>query len=231
VIDSQTTIPVRRDATVDRVGSTQHQPVFARLQARAGAIEERRGGAERRRQLLDGLSGLVVEIGAGSGVSFAHYPAAVREVIAVEPEPSARERALQAARAARVPVRVVGGVAEQLPLADASVDAAVMAGVLCSVTDPARALAEVARVLRPGGELRFYEHVIARNGRLAGLQRFLDTTFWPRLFGGCHTARDTEAELLASGFTVEERERFSFRPTLLATPVAPRILGRARQGV
>jgi SAM-dependent methyltransferase len=210
------------------VASTQHQPVFARLQARAAAIEERRGGAERRRQLLDGLSGLVVEIGAGSGVSFAHYPSSVREVIAVEPEPSSRERALQAARAARVPVRVVDGFADQLPLADASVDAAVMAGVLCSVPDPSRALAEVARVLRPRGELRFYEHVIARNGRLAGLQRVLDTTFWPGLFGGCHTARDTEAALLASGFTVEERERFSFRPTLLATPVAPRILGRAR---
>jgi ubiquinone/menaquinone biosynthesis C-methylase UbiE len=208
-----------------------NRPVSAWLQARAGAIEERRGGAERRRQLLDGLSGSVVEIGAGSGVSFAHYPTSVREVIAVEPEPSLRERALQVAQAAPVPVRVVDGVAEKLPLADASVDAALMAGVLCSVPDPIRALAEVARVLRPGGELRFYEHVIARNGRLARLQRFLDATFWPRLFGGCHTTRDTEAALVASGFTVEERERFSFRPTLLATPVAPRILGRARQRV
>jgi ubiquinone/menaquinone biosynthesis C-methylase UbiE len=205
-----------------------NRSVFARLQARAGAIEERRGGAERRRQLLDGLSGVVVEIGAGSGVSFAHYPTSVREVIAVEPEPSVRELALQAAQAAPVAVRVVGGVAEQLPLADASVDAAVMAGVLCSVPDQSRALAEVARVLRPGGELRFYEHVIARNVRLARLQRFVDATFWPRLFGGCHTTRDTEAALLASGFAVEERERFSVRPTLLATPVAPRILGRAR---
>jgi ubiquinone/menaquinone biosynthesis C-methylase UbiE len=205
-----------------------NSPLFARLQARAGVIEERRGGAERRRQLLAGLSGVVVEIGAGSGVSFAHYPASVREVIAVEPEPSLHERARHAAQAAPVPVRVVGGVAEQLPLADASVDAAVMAGVLCSVPDQTRALAEVARVLRPGGELRFYEHVIARNRRLAGLQRLLDATFWPRLFGGCHTTRDTEAALLASGFTVEERERFSLRPTLLATPVAPRILGRAR---
>lgn len=205
-----------------------NRPVFARLQSRASAIEERRGGAERRRQLLDGLSGLVVEIGAGSGVSFAHYPTSVREVIAVEPEPSLREHALQVAQAAPVPVRVVGGVAEKLPLADASVDAALMAGVLCSVPDPNSALAEVARVLRPGGELRFYEHVIARNGRLATLQRLLDATFWPRLFGGCHTTRDTEAALLASGFTLDERERFSFRPTLLATPVAPRILGRAR---
>jgi len=208
-----------------------NRPLFAWLQARASAIEERRGGAERRRQLLDGLSGVVVEIGAGSGVSFAQYPTSVREVIAVEPEPCARERAVEAAQAARVPVRVVDGFAEQLPLADGSVDVAVTAGVLCSVPDQSRALAEVARVLRPGGELRFYEHVIARNGRLAGLQRLLDATFWPRLFGGCHTTRDTETALLSCGFTVEERERFSFRPTVLATPVAPRILGRARRAL
>jgi ubiquinone/menaquinone biosynthesis C-methylase UbiE len=104
----------------------------------------------------------------------------------------------------------------------------VIAGVLCSVTDPLAVLHELARVLRPGGELRFYEHVAARNARLATLQRLLDASFWPRLFGGCHTHRDTERTLLASGFAIETRERFSFRPTLLGTPVAPRILGRAR---
>jgi ubiquinone/menaquinone biosynthesis C-methylase UbiE len=202
--------------------------LFARIQARASAIEERRGGAERRRQLLRGLSGRVVEVGAGSGVSFAHYPAAVTELVAIEPDPELRERAIAATSAASVPVRVLDGVAERLPLADGSVDAAVFAGVLCSVGDPRRVLDETKRVLRPGGELRFYEHVIARNGRLRGLQRLLDATFWPRLFGGCHLIRDTESTLAACGFSVEERERFSFRPTLLATPVAPRILGRAR---
>jgi ubiquinone/menaquinone biosynthesis C-methylase UbiE len=207
----------------------QGRPIFARIQARASAIEERRGGADRRRQLLRGLSGRVVEVGAGSGVSFAHYPRAVTELIAIEPEPGLRERALEATSAASVPVRVVDGVAERLPLPDASVDAAVFAGVLCSVNDPQRVLGEVRRVLRPGGELRFYEHVVARNARLRGLQRLLDATFWPRLFGGCHPTRDTESTLAASGFTLEERERFSFRPTLLATPVAPRILGRARR--
>jgi ubiquinone/menaquinone biosynthesis C-methylase UbiE len=206
-----------------------NRPLFARIQARASATEERKGGAERRRQLLAGLSGRVVEVGAGSGVSFAHYPTSVLEVVAVEPEPNLRERAHRAASRAPVPVNVVDGIAEQLPLADASMDAAVLAGVLCSIPDPARALAEVARVLRPGGELRFYEHVLARNARLARLQRLLDATVWPRLFGGCHTSRDTERTLLLSGFTVEGRERFSFRPSLLATPVAPRILGRARR--
>jgi len=113
-------------------------------------------------------------------------------------------------------------------VADGSVDAVVIAGVLCSVDDPGAVLAEVTRVLRPGGELRFYEHVAARNRRLAAFQRLLDATFWPRLFGNCHATRDTEKTLRAAGFTIEALERFSFRPTLLATPVAPRILGRAR---
>ena len=214
--------PRRRAAAMNR-------PLFARLQARASAIEDRRGGAERRRQLLDGLSGRVVEVGVGSGVSFAHYPTSVQELVAVEPEPNLRRQALEAARSAPIPVHVVDGVTEHLPLPRASVDAAVVAGVLCSVEDPARVLAELARVVRPGGELRFYEHVQARNRRLSRLQRLLDATIWPGLFGGCHTSRDTEAALVASGFTVEARQRFSFRPTLLATPVAPRILGRARR--
>jgi ubiquinone/menaquinone biosynthesis C-methylase UbiE len=206
-----------------------NRPLFARIQARASAVEERRGGAERRRQLLEGLSGRVVEVGAGSGVSFAHYPPSVTHLVAVEPESGLRERARDAAKRAPVPVTVIEGMAEQLPLEDASMDAAVLAGVLCSVPDPLRALGELARVVRPGGELRFYEHVAARNARLARLQRLLDASFWPRLFGGCHTHRDTERTLTLSGFSVDALERFSLRPTLLATPVAPRILGRARR--
>jgi len=153
----------------------------------------------------------------------------VRE-LAVEPERILPERGLEAAERAPVPVEVVDGLAERLPLPDGSVDAVVLAGVLGSVPDPSRALAEATRVLRPNGELRFYEHVVARNRRrLAPMQRLFDATFWPRLFGGCHTSRDTEATLVASGFTLETRERWSFRPTLLATPVAPRIVGRARR--
>jgi ubiquinone/menaquinone biosynthesis C-methylase UbiE len=207
----------------------RERPVFARIQARASAIEERRGGAARRRQLLRGLSGRVVEVGAGSGISFAYYPRSVSELIAMEPERALRGRAVQAAERAPIAVQVRDGLAEHIPLPDASVDAVVFAGVLCSVADPRRVIDEARRVLRPGGELRFYEHVIARNARLRGLQRLLDATFWPSLFGGCRTTRDTESTLVAGGFAIEERERFSFRPTLLATPVAPRILGRARR--
>jgi ubiquinone/menaquinone biosynthesis C-methylase UbiE len=205
-----------------------NNPIFARVLARAAELEDRRGGAERRRQLLDGLSGRVVEIGAGSGISFGFYPAAVTELVAVEPEPHLRSLAEAAAADAPVTVRVVDGVAEDLPLGDGAFDAAVVAGVLCSVPDPARALGEIARVLKPGGDLRFYEHVLARDRRLARLQRALDATVWPHLFGGCHPTRDTEAELLAAGFSLDWRERFSFRPTAFAIPVAPRILGSAR---
>jgi SAM-dependent methyltransferase len=202
--------------------------LFAHIRARASVTEERRGGAERRRQLLTGLSGRVVEVGAGSGVPFAYYPATVRELVAVGPERILREPALEAAERAPVPVEVVDGLAERLPLPTRR--STQLAGVLWSVPDASRAQHEAARVLRPNGELRFYEHVVARNRRLARMQRLLDATFWPRLFGGCHTSRDTEATLVASGFTLETRERWSFRPTLLATPVAPRILGRARRG-
>ena len=207
--------------------SAASRPIFARVLARAALLEERRGGAEHRRRLLAGLRGRVIEVGAGSGVSFAYYPATVTELVAVEPEAHLRAMAQEAAAGAPICVRVVEGVADALPAQDASMDAAVVTAVLCSVPEPAAALRELARVIRPGGELRFFEHVAARSRRLARLQRALDATVWPRLNGGCHTSRDTEAAIGAAGFEIEERERFSFRAHALAAPVAPRILGRA----
>jgi ubiquinone/menaquinone biosynthesis C-methylase UbiE len=207
------------------------RPIFARMLARAAVCEERRGGAEHRRRLLAGLRGRVLELGAGSGVSFAYYPSTVTELVAVEPEEHLRAMAQEAAAAAPVPVRVVQGVADDLPAEDASMDAGVVTGVLCSVADPAAALRELQRVIRPGGELRFFEHVAARSARLARLQRALDASVWPRLNGGCHTSRDTEAAIRAAGFQIEERDRFSFRAHALGAPVAPRILGRARRPV
>lgn len=114
---------------------------------------------EHRDELLSGLSGRVVEIGAGNGMNFPHYPSAVEEVVALEPEAYLREKAEQAARGAPVPVRVDDAAAYPLPLEAASLDAAVARLVLCTVPEPARALAELRRVLKPGAELRFMEHV------------------------------------------------------------------------
>lgn len=204
------------------------RPLFARCLARSAAIAERRGAGVYRRRLLAGLSGRVVEVGAGTGVHFQYYPQSVTEVLAVEPEPHLRATAQAAARKAKVAIRVTPGVAEALPAPDASMDAVVSAGLLCSVPDIAAALAEFARVIRPGGELRFYEHVISRRRRAAMLQRGLDATgVWARAMAGCRTSRDAERAIARAGFRIESIERFTFHPTLLDLPVAPKILGRA----
>jgi ubiquinone/menaquinone biosynthesis C-methylase UbiE len=206
------------------------RPLFARCLARSAAISERKGGDAYRRRLVAGLSGRVVEVGAGTGVLFGHYPATVSEVVAVEPEPNLRTMADAAARRAPVPVRVVSGMADALPAADGSMDAAVSAGLLCSVPDPDAALAELARVIRPGGELRFYEHVVSRRPRAATLQRGLDASgVWAAAMGGCRTSRDTQTAIERAGFRIDRLERFTFHPTLLDLPVAPKILGRARR--
>jgi ubiquinone/menaquinone biosynthesis C-methylase UbiE len=201
-------------------------PLFARAYARVAAHEDARGGAENREELLGGLRGRVVEIGAGVGSNFAHYPQGVTEVVAVEPEPFLRRKAEEAAATAPVPIRVVDGLAEQLPLEDESVDAGVASLVLCSVPDQAVALAELERVIKPGGELRFYEHVISNRESRRRLQRFLDATFWPRIAGGCHMTRDTRAAIEQAGFLVQRSRRFPFPPGPFGIP---HILGSARR--
>jgi ubiquinone/menaquinone biosynthesis C-methylase UbiE len=189
---------------------------------------ERRGGAAHRRKLLAGLCGRVVEVGAGSGANFIHYPTSVSEVIAVEPEPYLRERAEQAARSAPVSVSVTPGGADHLPGEAAAFDAGVVSLVLCTVPDQQRALAELHRVIRPGGELRFYEHVVSESAWEARFQRLADATFWPRVAGGDHLARDTGAAIEQAGFQIEAFERFRFSPAAFL-PADPHILGVARR--
>ena len=201
-------------------------PLFARVWTRMAAREPAEQ-TEHRRETLAGLRGRVLELGAGSGANFAHYPDTVTELVAVEPEPYLREQAQKAAGEAPVPVTIVDGVADALPVADESCDAAVACLVLCTVPDQSVALAELRRVLKPGGELRFFEHVhgSSRAGRAA--LTALDRTLWPRMSGGCHPTRETADAIAAAGFTVTEMRRFGFSPG--PVPPIPHILGTARR--
>ena len=128
-----------------------------------------------------------------------------------------------------MPIDVVAGVAVPLDAAEESFDAAVVMGVLCSVPDPAAALAELRRVLRPGGELRFWEHVRSPGASFRALQRAGDALFWTRALGGCRTTRDTEAAIRAARFRVEWIERGFHSSSLLTVTSAPYILGIARR--
>jgi ubiquinone/menaquinone biosynthesis C-methylase UbiE len=181
-----------------------------------------------RRELLDGLAGDVVEVGSGNGLNFVHYPDSVTHVQAVEPEPYLRELATRAAvETATVPVTVLAGVADRLPLPDDSVDAAVLCLVMCSLDDRKAALAEIRRVLRPRGVLRFLEHTIADTLGLRLAQRVADATVWPLLAGGCHTATDPAGAITAAGFQITSIRRLRFPENRFTQPSSPHVLGSA----
>jgi SAM-dependent methyltransferase len=205
------------------------RPRFARMYIRTAKAAERRGATEHRRRLLQGLNGTVLELGAGHGLNFPHYPIEVTEVVAIEPEPTLRDAAQTAAASAPVPIRVLPGVADDLQLDDGSVDAAVASLVLCSVPNQDRALAELHRVLRPDGELRFYEHVIPRcQPKRLLLQAADHSGLWPRIAGGCHPARDTTLAIDQAGFQIETIDRLMFAAQPIE-PTIPYILGVARR--
>jgi ubiquinone/menaquinone biosynthesis C-methylase UbiE len=201
-------------------------PLFARMFDRMASKTDRQGAAEHRERLLAGLSGRVLEVGAGNGLNFPRYPDAVTDVLAVEPEGYLRAEAERAAQSAPVPITVVDGLADRLPAADASHDAVVASLVLCSVPDQPAALAEARRVLRPGGELRFYEHVLSEERGLSRLQNAV-AWFWPLVGGGCHPNRATMDAIVDAGFEIERCERFTFRPSIVMAPVAPHVIGTA----
>jgi ubiquinone/menaquinone biosynthesis C-methylase UbiE len=206
-------------------GKSIHHPIFARIYPKMAKAMERGGMAEHRRALLAGLTGTVIEVGAGDGLNFRHYPPTVTRVLAVEPEPHLRSLADTAATHAPVQVEVVDGLAERLPVETGSVDAVVVSLVLCSVRDQSAALREFQRVLRPGGQLRFLEHVRAGARGWARVQRVLDATIWPRIAGGCHISRDTARAIEQSGFIVGRCDEFLFPNA--RTPSSFHILGTA----
>ena len=208
--------------------SPVHHPLFARCYARCSVrAETRLGMAGIRERLLTGLSGRVIEIGAGNGLNFSHYPGTVAEVVAIEPEPLLRQLALESALRAQVPVDVVPGAAEALPVKSEAFDAAVLSLVLCSVRDVPRALGEARRVLRPGGTLRFFEHGVGGGPAMRSAQRALDRTVWPALNGGCHLARDPVAALRAAGFELGPYRRMLMPEKGPRLPTSYCVLGTA----
>lgn len=177
---------------------------------------------------LAGLSGRVLEVGAGTGINFVHYPGAVSEVVALEPERKLAEVAREAAATAPVPVTVSTATIEEFEAGE-PFDAVVCSLVLCSVDDPDMVLRQLFSMLKPGGELRYLEHV-AGTGWRATLQRVADATIWPRLLGNCHTHRNTETAIADAGFTVAGSRREQSVPAWVPVPVSELAIGRAVRG-
>lgn len=202
-------------------------PLFARFYSRVSASMEAAGVGQIRAELLAGLAGPVVEVGAGNGLNFRHYPGTVTSVLAVEPEPHLRGLAEQASASAGVPVKVVDGTAAELPAEDGSADAVVATLMFCSVPDVSAALGEIRRVLRPGGQFVFMEHVRGDSRACQYVQRFADATIRPALMGGCHAYRDPVTAIKSAGFTVARVTKYRQPDSRLPWPTVPHARGIA----
>lgn len=173
-----------------------------------------------RDKTLAGLSGRVLEVGAGNGANFHRYPDTVTEIVASEPDPYMIERAEKRAAMIDRPIKIVQAPAEALPFTDGEFDAVVSTLVLCSVPDVGQALAEIQRVLKPGGELRFFEHVRYENPFGSRVQDVLQPV-WTWLGAGCRPNRDTEAAIVDAGFVMQQVDHLSGSP-----PIPPLCLTR-----
>ena len=214
-----------------RMINTTRTPQPARLWSRAFAviydpslwIGEVAGMRRRRRELLGTARGRTLEIGGGTGLNLAHYPSDLTELIVAEPEAPMRKRLQRRAARAGRRVRVLDAPAERLPLEDASIDTVVSTLVLCTVEDPAAALGEIARVLRPDGRLLFIEHVRSDSRVLAWCQDRLARP-WKRFAEGCHCNRPTASLMATSGLLVDtDQAKWRTMPPI----VRPLIAGRA----
>ena len=195
-------------------------PITAFIYDLSLAVSERRGMAARRRDLLASARGRVLELGAGTGLNLRHYPDGV-DLVVSEPDPAMRAR-LQ--RRAKGRATVVATGAEELPFADGSFDTVVSTLVLCTVADPERTLAEVRRVLAPGGRLLLIEHVRAsaprharRQDRYAGL--------WHAVAMGCRCNQPTVDLLERAGLSVEQLAPSRWRA--MPSVVGPLVVGVA----
>ena len=159
-----------------------------------------------RASTTEGLSGRVVEIGFGSGLNVPHYPPDVQNVLAVEPAPVARQRAERRIRASAVRIEHVGLDGQELPLDDASCDAALCTFTLCTVPDPSLALAELLRVLKPAGTVHFLEHGLSPDPGVAKWQHRIEPV-QRRLADGCHLTRDPSVLVEQAGFVMQRNEQ------------------------
>lgn len=159
-----------------------------------------------RARVTDGLEGTIVEIGFGSGLNAAHYPPEVTRVLAVEPSLLARQRSERHTRGTAATVEFVGLDGASLPLEDASCDGALCTFTLCTIPDVDAALAEVFRVLRPGGRFHFLEHGRAPDPSVRTWQQRLEP-LQRRVAGGCHLTRDPEAMVSGAGFEIIDLDR------------------------
>ncbi len=209
------------------IAETVHHPFFARVWPAIAAHETERM-RESRRANLTGLSGRILEVGAGTGTNFAFYPATVQHVVAIEPEQRLVGLAREAAAAAPVPVEVANRTVESFSAGE-PFDAVVCSLVLCSVAEPDSVLRQIFSLLRPGGELRYLEHVASKGPR-GRLQQFVDvTTLWPRLAGNCHAHRHTERAIRAAGFEIDRTRTEQALPAWVPLPVSEFVVGRARR--
>jgi SAM-dependent methyltransferase len=189
-------------ATAGAPRATPWARVLARIYDPFLWLGERRALRVRRRELLAGARGLTVEIGGGTGLNLAHYPSELEGLVLAEPDPAMR-RALER-RVARLQPRatVIDAAAERLPFADGTVDTVVSTLVLCTVDSPECALAEIARVLAPDGQLLFIEHVRASSPVRSFIQDRLATP-WRAFAGGCRCNRQTVTAMAACGFALD----------------------------
>ena len=200
-------------------------PVFAQVYRFIAAAGERGGFGRLRASVLADASGRLLILGLGPGHDLAHLPIAVTSVVAVEPDPSMRALGRGRVAACSVPVTLLSADAHALPLTDGSIDVVLCACLLCSVAQPPRALAELRRVLVPGGRLLLLEHVAAPPGHWVGHLQQLLQPFWSHAAGGCSVRRDTCGAVAAAGFDVTAVRTAMVWPNL--PPVAPIVLGTA----
>ena len=190
---------------------------------------EAAGLGDWRRELLATAGGDVLEVGAGTGVNLPCYGPAVRRLVLTEPDRRMRallEKRAAATRPADARLEVLAASVERLPFDDAAFDAVVATLVLCSVGDPAGALAEVRRVLRPGGRFFFLEHVASEDANRLRWQHRIEPV-WKRVADNCHLSRRTEQAILEAGFTIEWAQRQSMRKAMAV--VRPTVRGVARR--